>query len=367
MCGLILLAAATGLGSCNGDPTESIREEGQKVLATPSSVFVDQGTTEFVIVQLVDGQGNQLAADFEPQNIGAGITVVEDPTYLATSDGSRIPTSTRFVVGGVDATSTTFVATAAGVSATIPVRVVPSGAGIPLATVSSTGPNPTDPTVLTVPVPFLFPADATIGFPVGAEIVAAIVTDRSSDGTSLTVLPPPGATGTGEATIIVDYLPTVDIPTTTDVPVTVGVTAAVQAGTNDPATAPTITLVSGVQGGVIDGNGGYAAATCGGNSGIPCQLYKFTLNAESEVDAEMRWSNEADLGLYIMSEDGTTDTDQACDGHGRGPGTASQPEHCVLALPAGTYLAGAVNFGPFYPENDPNPDWVSLRLVVSEP
>ena len=367
MFGLVVLAAATGL-SCNGDPTETIRD-GERITATPSAVFVDQGSTEFVTVQLVDGQGNQLAADFEVQNIGAGITVVEDPTYLQTTNGERLTTSSRFIVGGVNAASTTFVLTAGGVSDTVPVRVVPAGAGIPFATVSSTGPNPSDPTVLTVPAPFLFPAHTTIAFPVGAaaEMIPGIVTDLSSDGRSLTVLPPPGASGTGSATIVVDYLPTVDIETTTDVPVTVGTVAAVLPGTDAPATAPTINLVGGVQGGVLDGNGGYAAATCGGNSGVPCQLYKFTLAAEANVDMEMRWSNEADLGLYILTEDGTADTDQACDEHGRGAGVLSQPEHCLLHLPAGTYLAGAVNFGPFYAENDPNPDWVSLRIVTSEP
>jgi hypothetical protein len=263
--------------------------------------------------------------------------------------------------------STTFTLSAGGKTRDIPVRVVPGAADIPLATVASTGPNPTDPTTLTVPAPYQFPVDGSVMFFVGVDTLTAIVVDRAADGRSLTILPPPGVTTAPTVTVVIDYLPDASLSTTTDVPLTIGTTAAVLAGTNDPATAPVITLVGGVQGGVIDGNGGYAAATCGGNSGIPCQLYKFTLDADATVDAEMRWSNEADLGLYIMTADGTTDTDQACDDHGRGAGALSQPEHCVLALAAGTYLAGVVNFGPFYPENDPNPDWVSLRLVVGEP
>jgi hypothetical protein len=363
MCGLILLAAATGLWSCNGDPTASIREGGQKVLATPSSVFVDQGTTEFVIVQLVDGQGNQLAADFEPQNIGAGITVVEDPTYLATSDGSRIPTSTRFIVGGVDATSTTFVVTAAGVSATIPVSVVPSGAGIALATVASSGPNATDPAVLTVPAPFQFDLDSTVTF--GA--VPAIVLDRSADGRTLTILPPPGATTTGTATLFADFLPTVPLATTTDVPLTISPTVPPMAGTGDPATAPEITIPPpGARGGFFDA-GTYGAATCAGNTGAPCQLYKFTLAAETTFDLTPRWSNTADVGVYFMTEDGTTDTDQACDGHGNATDPEGFAEHCEITLPAGTYLVGIVSYGPFYAPPDPNPDWVGLAITTLAP
>ena len=362
MCGLILLAAATGLGSCNGDPTESIREEGQKILATPSVVFVDQGTTEFVTVQLVDGQGNQLAADFEAQNIGAGITVVKDPTYLATTNGSRVPTSTRFVVGGVDATSTSFVATAGGTSDTIPVRVVPGGAGIALATVASSGPNATDPAVLTVPAPFQFDLDSTVVFDAGR----AVVTDRSADGRSLTILPPPGTTSTGTATLFADFLPTVPLATTTDVPLTISATVPAQPGTDAPATAPIITIPApGGSGGFFDA-GSWGAPLCGeANTGAPCQLYKFTLTADATFDVEAGWSNTADVGFFFISEDGTTDTDQGCDDNGNGD--TAQPEHCLITLAAGTYLVGIVSFGPFYPVPDPNPTWVGLQIRTPVP
>src|SRR5687767_2055239 len=81
MCGLVVLAAVTGLWSCNGDPTGSIRE-GEKVLADPAIVFIDQGATKFVTAELVDGQGNQLETDFQVQNVVAGITVEEDTTFV---------------------------------------------------------------------------------------------------------------------------------------------------------------------------------------------------------------------------------------------------------------------------------------------
>lgn len=360
MFGLVVLAAAAGLWSCNGDPTEAIRE-GETLRADPSVVFVDQGSTKFVTVQLVDGQGNQLAADFEAEDIGPGITVVKDTTFLETTNGAQLETRDRFIVGGVDAASTSFVVRSGDASVTVAVRVIPTGAGIPFATVASTGPNATDPTVLTVPAGYQFNPDSGVAFDAGAGIVI----DRAVDGRSITVLPPPGTTSTGTATIFVEFLPTVPIATTTDVALTISPTLVAQPGTGDPATAPIIAIPPpGGSGGFFDG-GAFGAATCGGNSGVPCQLYQFTLAADATFNISATWSNEADLGIYFLTADGTTDTDQSCDTHGRG--ADAQPEACEISLAAGTYLAGFVNFGPFYPELDPNPDWVGLSISTPAP
>lgn len=359
MCGLVVLAAATGLWSCKGDPTEPIRQ-GESIRADPSVVFVDQGGTAFVTVELVDGQGNQLAADFQAQNIGPGITVAKDTTFLPTTVGS-LETRQRFIVSGVDALVTSFVVTSGETSDTVQVRVVPVGAGIPRATVASTGPNASDPTVLTLPAGYQFNPDSGVTFDAGA----AIVIDRAADGRSITVLPPPGTTSTGTATVFVEFLPTVPLATTTDVPLTISAIVPAMAGTGDPATAPVITIPPpGGSGGFFDA-GTFGAATCGGNSGAPCQLYQFTLAAETTFDANMTWSNSADLGLYFMTADGITDTDQACDEHGNG--AEAQPEHCVITLAAGTYLAGIVSYGPFYAPADPNPTWVGLALTTPAP
>ncbi|MGH7509475.1 MAG: hypothetical protein ACREMZ_08390 [Gemmatimonadales bacterium] len=360
MCGLVMLAAATVLWSCSGDPTESFRE-GEKIVAEPSAVFVDQGATQSVVVQVLDGQGNHLVADLQVEDIGAGITVEKDNTFLPTTTGSNLETRQRFIVTGVEPLVTSFVFRSGEASVTVPVRVVPAGEGIPRATVASTGPNATDPTVLTVPEGYQFNPDAGVTFDAGS----AIITDRAADGRSLTLFPPPGTTSTGAATIFVEFLPTVPLATTTDVPLTISPTLAAQPGTDDPATAPEFTIPPpGGSGGFFDG-GAFGAATCGGNSGIPCQLYKFTLAADATFDVSSAWSNEADIGLYFMSADGTTDTDQACDSHGRG--ADAQPEACEISLIAGTYLVGFVNFGPFYPEMDPNPDWVGLSITTPAP
>jgi hypothetical protein len=216
--------------------------------------------------------------------------------------------------------------------------------------------------VLTVPAPFQFDLDSTVTFDAGQ----AIVLDRSADGRTLTILPTPGATTTGTATLFVDFLPTVPITTTTDVPLTISATVPAQPGTDAPATAPIITIpAAGAKGGFFDA-GSWGAPLCGvANTGAPCQLYKFTLAADATFDMEARWSNTADVGVYFISEDGTTDTDQACDEHGNG--AEAQPEHCLITLAAGTYLLGVVSFGPFYPVPDPNPTWVGVTLRTPAP
>jgi len=81
MCGLIVLAAVAGLGSCGGDPTGDQIEQGQQVVAGPSSVFLSTGGSEFVTVQVLDQLGNQLPVDFQPLNVGPGITASWTPHF----------------------------------------------------------------------------------------------------------------------------------------------------------------------------------------------------------------------------------------------------------------------------------------------
>lgn len=349
--GMVVLTAAVALWSCSGDPTDSF-QGGEKIVASPTAVFVNQGGTEFITVQLIDGQGSQLAADFEVRNIGPGITVTQDTSFLPTTNGGHLLTSARFAVGGVDPTSSTFEVVAGGVTDTIPVRVVPTGTGIPIVTVSSTGPNANDPTVLTVAAPFQFFADSGVSTDAGAGIVIS----RAADGRSITVLPPPGSTTTATVSVAADYLPSVPLPTTTDVPLTISATVPTLAGADAPATAPEILLPGGVFAG-----GTYAAATCGGNSGLPCQLYKIVLAATTTLDVSATASNNADVGVYFTSADGVTDTGVFCDEHGN-DGVA---EHCELELEAGTYLAAVVNFVQFYP-GDVDPAWVRLEIIPLE-
>lgn len=360
--GLVVLVASVALGSCGSDPTDTYRGEAVDVVATPTSLFLERGQTKQVIVEVVDEQGNPLQEDVTFTG-GTGLTIVEDTAYLRTSTSEQQPRYERaYNVTANELVSTSFTLSGGGQTKDVTVRVTPPATEIPLAAATFSGPNPSDPATLTVPAPYIFSAHPDVSWIVGSDTLHGIVTSRSEDGRSITVLPFPGMTTAPTTIVAIDYLPTTDLTTTTDVPFTVSTTPVPLPGTSDFATAPALFNVGGTIG-IVDGNGGYAAAACGpSNTGAPCQLYRFTVDHDVELDAVMRWSNEADLGLYILSEDGSTDI-AACDDLGRGPVGTGQPEHCVLALPAGNYVASVVNYGPFYPENDPNPDWVTFRMT----
>jgi hypothetical protein len=80
-------------------------------------------------------------------------------------------------------------------------------------------------------------------------------------------------------------------------------------------------------------------------------------------DVDLVWNNTTDLGVYILSADGTEDIpDQLCDGLGNGDDGGE--EACTITLVAGDYLLAVVNFGPFYDPPDPAPDWISLAITT---
>jgi hypothetical protein len=358
---LAVLVASVALGSCGSDPTDSYRGEPVDIVAQPTSLFLERGQTKQVVVEVVDQQGNPLLEDVT-FTAGAGITVVEDTAYGRTSTSEQQPRFERaYNVTANDLVATSFTLSGGGQTEEVLVRITPPAAAIPTAAATFSGPNPSDPATLTVPAPYQFPAHTTVSWIVGTDTLQGVVTSRSEDGRTITVLPFPGMTTAPTAIVSIDYLPTIDLTTTTDVPFTVSTTPAAMAGTNDIATAPTLPNFGGHIG-VIDGPG-YGSTACGEAAGFPCQMYRFTVDHDSEFDAVMRWSNDADMGLYVFAEDGTDVA--ACDDLGRGAG-ANQPEHCTLELPAGTYLAGVVNFGPGYAENDPNPAWVALHMTEIE-
>lgn len=331
--GMVVLTAAVALWSCSSDPTDSF-QTGQHISATPSTVTVNQGVSEFVIVELVDDQGNQIAANFAEQNVGPGITVVKDETFLPTS-GGPLQTSARFIVTGTAPAGTSFEVVAGGVTDTIPVAVVPVGAGIPLATVSSTGPTAADPTVLTVPAPFQFSPDSGVGFDAGPGIIIA----RSDDGRSVTLLPPPGATSTGTVSLVTDFLPTdVILPSTTDVPLTISPTVPTLPGTGDPATAPAFDApaVGGTT--AFYDAGTFTAADITGDGGLGGQYYTLNVAADGDYTFTTNWNNDADIDQLLCS-------DVTCSDGGTFLGTGvDQPEVGTVTLTAGTYYIAIVLF-----------------------
>jgi len=152
-------------------------------------VFIDVGETEPVVASLVDDQGNQIAADFEISNVGAGVTVVEDPDFLNTTAGVHIDNHVRFQVTATAIANSSFTLTAGGLSRVIPVRVTPAAIDIAIS-------NPTpawgDTITLTAPAGVLFTDTSEVTFAGGPP---GDVVSLSPDRTILTVVPGPNVQG----------------------------------------------------------------------------------------------------------------------------------------------------------------------------
>lgn len=353
------------LASCSGDPTASLRNGVDKLNPTPSQVFLQQGKTTNVDVTATDDQGNQIETAFAITNIGPGLTVERDVTFrpVFVNDTLLGPPATdaifRFRVTANTLVSSSFTVTADNIDVVVPVNVTPDPLLIPSAAVSTSGPAPQDTISLTLPAPYAFQGTASVAFDVGN----AVVVGRSPDGSILKVLALPGSTGVGAINgVNINYLPTIPLTTSTDpaTPVVVNTTVTAIPGTNDPATAPVIALpAAGEQTGFID-TGTLGAAVCGGNSGAPCALYKFSLADSTDLHVRLQGEGLADLGLYFINAADGSDADPACDDLGR----ASGPEECDLTFGGGDYLLAVISFGPFYPQLDPNPAWVAVQIGV---
>jgi hypothetical protein len=335
MWGIALLAAAAGLWSCNGDPTGDLRA-GEKIQSDPSSVFVDEGGTKFVTVELLDGQGNQLATTFAAQDIGAGITVVEDPTFLETTIGTRLPTQARFVVTGVSRSVSSFVVTAGDVADTIPVRVLPTSF---TPTFSNLAPAQNEAITITAPAGFVFASDAIISFGVDT----AVVISRAVDGTSMTFVPVPAfVAGTFPGTVsgaLSDLFNTVPLTISSVDSVAIPGIAAV-AGTGAPGTAPNLNGPAVGTSAVIFDAGTFTGADITGDGGLGAQYYKVTITEAGDYKFTTNW-----VGNPLAPDmDAVLCFDTGCAVSASAGITSGQPESATLTLIPGTYYLAVVLF-----------------------
>jgi hypothetical protein len=235
--GLILLLAAAGGWACNADPTESLRETNTRIITDPAVILLPQGASILVTAQLVDEQGSQLAADFDFSNVGSGITVARDSTFLETTNGAKITTTERFVVTAVDPVSTTFTLTAGGQTQDVPVKVVANT--LAAASFSNQAPALGDTVTLTLPPNLKFTADAAIFFPGAAG--NPVVTGFSADSTVMSFLPAPGTDTTGFVSgVFLAYAPDVPLDTleTTGLKLTTPVITEIPANFSPASAAP---------------------------------------------------------------------------------------------------------------------------------
>jgi hypothetical protein len=371
--GTVSLLALVVVAGCQGDPTSDFRGTVSQVTASPSTLNVTLGKNKPTQITAVDEQGNQISTTFEVTNVGPGISVQRDTTFLpqylndtTLASPPEAPVS-QFIVTATDLAATQFTVGTGDKSVTIPVFVAPDPLNVPISTLVA-GATSLDTTTITAPAGYLFSPSSFVTFDAGQAATLGV----SADGLQLFINAPPGATSKGTVTgLIVSYFPAAIVSDSTDVAVAMAAIPPARPGTDDISTAPEIAApsVSGARTGIIDGNGGYAAANCGANSGVPCQLYKLVIPADMTIDATITWSNDADMGLYVLNADGTDAATGPCDALGRASGGVEVCDQSgnggdPLVFTAGTYYLAAVNFGPFYPENDPNPDWVRIDLVA---
>jgi hypothetical protein len=217
------------------------------------------------------------------------------------------------------------------------------------ATFSNQTPALLESVTMTAPAGFSFTQDVAVT--IGGNL--AIVQSVAVDGSSADLLPIPGSSGVASVDGVVPDATPANIVTMLTVQTITVPTLTPLEGTDDPATAPLIPT----PGQTIDA-GTFDAASCGGNSGIHCQVYRISLAAPGAFTFSVEGSNEADLGIYFLNAGDLTDRPEFCDNLGR----ASPPESCLIALPAGDYILAVVNFGQFYPENDQDPAFIELNI-----
>ncbi|HXE57867.1 MAG TPA: PPC domain-containing protein [Gemmatimonadales bacterium] len=343
--GMILVAA------CGGDPLADEGEELARLVATPTALFVNQGESEEVIVEGLNATGTPAPVDrFAVATADASVLAQIDPNYEPTT-GSPIRTRARIVITGVSPAASTVTVTGGGATLGIPVRVVPTTLA---AQVSNPAPAAGEQITLTAPPGLTFGPEAVLAFASGDS---GVTLARSEDGTTLTVLPPLGASGGASVSDVRPaYAPEVplELPLTTDI--TVGSAVTPIGGTGAPGTAPSVVVPS--SGGVT---AFYDAGSWAGDcDGVPCQWYRIEVGDAADLDFGARWDNQADLGIYVFEGDAATLVG-ACDDHANG--ADAQPEACTITLPAaGTYYVTMQNFAPFYP--DPDPTYFLLQIAA---
>lgn len=328
-CGLLLLLAA-GVGACGGDPTESFREAGEKIVPDPAVVFVNQGASVFVVTQLQDNQGNQLATDFTATPLSAGITVVRDSTFLETTNGATLKTRERFTVTGVAPGATGFEIAGGSIRDTVPVNVVPTSIA---ASFSNASPALNEPITITLPAGYTFGADATVETDLGPGVVQSV----AADGTSLTAIIPPGSTGAVTLSgVSADFLPGLPLSLPSIDAVTAGATGL--AGTDAPGTAPAITVPAAGATVTLFDVGTFTGADITGDGGVAAQYYKFTVTDSASYSFATSWPGAADVDAVVCFDTGCSD------GAFVGAST-NNPETGSVALSPGTYYYSVVLFG----------------------
>ena len=191
------------------------------------------------------------------------------------------------------------------------------------ATYSPATPARGDTVTITLPAGFKFVAGANATFGGAAGFNAGATADSSG----FRVIPPPGYTGAPQLSgVALAFLLSAPISVPSSNALTVG---APLAGTDDPATAPILTLAaSGQSITVYDAGAPFAGTLVSAD-----RIYRINVAAPTAVSVNMDWTNTADVDILFVN--GAQTGFLSC----FGGATGARPENAPCTLPAGdTYL-----------------------------
>jgi hypothetical protein len=204
---------------CNTEPTEDLRNGLDRIVSSPTQLFLSPGESKTVDVGAVDAQGNPLTFAYEVTQVGPGITVRRDSTFLPVyvDDSTLVvpPESERFrfvVTAAAFGTNpdnfpvTSFVVSAGGQSLEIPVQVAPIGSFE--ATFSTQAPALGETVTITAPPGTKFAPDADVLIEGAADALQPVIVSRAADSTTITFYVAPGTGGP----VIVDGVLTASAP-----------------------------------------------------------------------------------------------------------------------------------------------------------
>jgi hypothetical protein len=211
------------------------------------------------------------------------------------------------------------------------------------ATFSNNAPDVFAPVTLTAPAGFSFAPDVTIN--VGST--AAIIQSVAADGSSVDLIPLPGSDGTATVDgVIVNSSPQFLFTMGTVQTITVPPLEPL-AGTEDPATAPLLTLPTLLR------DAGSFGFVCEFAFAFECQVYKIHFDAPTTFTYTLTGVGAGtDMGLYFANPADLTTAVAACDNEL----ADAPPESCSIPLAAGDYIMAIVSFGP------PDPPFVQLQV-----
>ena len=307
--GMVPLFALLLVVGCTTEPTDDLRKGTARLDAAPSQLFIELGATKTVDVSAVDDQGNEISSAYEVTNVGSGITVVRDSTFLPVfiNDSTlAVPPEApifRFIVTGTAYASTSFTVSNGAKEVVIPVQVIPQ-AGIAV-TFSSVTPALGDTVTITAPAGTSFALTSTVTV-AGATLQPLIV---SQSETEIRFIPPPNI----NAALTISEVTSVAAPGLTFAPATTQILTTplfdsldVTFSTTTPTVGQTVTVT------------------------LPSPLIKFqpttTINFPDEL---------ATPANFVVSADSTTLTFEAPP-NATGPGLVDSvvfPGNFALSLP----------------------------------